>query len=438
MNLIVLFSPLSASVQPPVAVTSPTESVATSSPSVSQRTAFSPTRSLPDTPHIDLRFLQDRDLYHKLPTDEIPNIFLNSSHRPPPDASLPALLSGGHYRRAADLTVRLITTSQPDAAIRILTLFHTRLACLVLLSRPEFALQEALPLIELLPQPHPAAHAIVSQIPWPLRLLLARLQTIGAADGGRRGIMALYALTAEARAALREERNGDNDPVVLALWTTRLEDLGLRVCDALVEMGELETAVRHLDGLAHATATSTNDASLTQEHDSKLHPPHAELINYRKALLRLRVGNIAGAQSCVDLLPSSSPQYGTLRALLAVAEGDYEAADAAWQALRGASSTTSEQHTELYAQNAAVAKLYMGRIIETKGVLEGLLGIPGREESEIVTSFFPALGFNLATVYELCNERAADKKSELIKVVAEKAARPECGGWERAGWEFKL
>ena len=43
----------------------------------------------------------------------------------------------------------------------------------------------------------------------------------------------------------RVERKEDD----ARLWSARLRDLGLRIADALVEMGELETANRHLDSL---------------------------------------------------------------------------------------------------------------------------------------------------------------------------------------------
>ncbi|KAH0376543.1 hypothetical protein KCU92_g9725, partial [Aureobasidium melanogenum] len=48
-----------------------------------------------------------------------------------------------------------------------------------------------------------------------------------------------------------------------SLWKYRLADLGLRVAGELIEMGELETAKRHLDTLsfAAAAAASTDDAN---------------------------------------------------------------------------------------------------------------------------------------------------------------------------------
>ena len=76
-----------------------------------------------------------------------------------------------------------------------------------------------------------------------------------------------------------------------------------------------------------------------------------------------------------------------------------------------------------------------------KEMLEGLVGMSGSRDNGATgtaAAFFPALGFNLATVYELCRERAVDKKTDLVRIVAEKATAPGCGGWERAEWEFKL
>ena len=60
--------------------------------------------------------------------------------------------------------------------------------------------------------------------------------------------MALYALTAEIRAHVNEAKEAGNE-AEMSLWSSRLSDLGLRVADTLVEMGELETATRHLDSL---------------------------------------------------------------------------------------------------------------------------------------------------------------------------------------------
>jgi tetratricopeptide (TPR) repeat protein len=362
--------------------------------------ALPPARPLPLD--VDLRFLQDRDLYHKLTTDDIHNAFLNSELRPRNDATLAMLLEGGHFRRAAEVAMRTIVQCPPDVASQILPLFYTRLACLVLISRQDFALQEALPLLEILSINSHEAQAVVAQIPWELRLLLARLQMAGAADGGRRGIMTLYMLTTEARAALRAGRDA-GDPRATELWSARLQDLGFRVGDALVEMGEVETADRHFNSLVGVCAT--------------------EDLEYRRALLRVRLGDRDGAQRSVAKLSEGSRKR-TLHALLDIAEGDYTSAIETWQSL-----IEEYPNHELFAQNAAVSLLYTGHIRSTRDALEDI--------SQRLP-MFPALLFNLSTVYELCTERAAEKKNNLVQASADRTPQPASGGWERANIEFKL
>ncbi|EME88621.1 uncharacterized protein MYCFIDRAFT_35112, partial [Pseudocercospora fijiensis CIRAD86] len=352
-------------------------------------------------PVVDLRYLQNRDIYHAIPTEDVPTAFLYSSQRPAPHATLPDLLQGGHFRRAADASLKAIYQCRPDAADKILTLLYTRLACLILISRPDLAAAEAVPLTDVLVRNTPAAQDLIPLIPWHLRLLLVRLQSIGAADGGRRGIMALYALAAEVRCNLKSAQAAENESET-ALWSDRLQDLGLRVCDALVEMGELETATRHLDTLVNV---------------------EADELAYRKALLRMRVGDVEGAKRSASKMLDEKRKRG-FEALLQVADGHYDDALRSWQSL-----LTEYPGHEMFALNAAVSLLYTGHITSARDVLEDLA-----EELPM----FPTLLFNLATVYELCTERAAERKTSLAIQAAARTPGPESGGWERATFEFKL
>ncbi|KAK4619546.1 hypothetical protein CLAFUW4_11482 [Fulvia fulva] len=352
-------------------------------------------------PALNLGFLQNGDLYHQLFVNDVPKAFLESPSQPSLEASLSELLQGGHFRRAAEKALRDLLAHHGSDSLLILHLLYTRLACLVLISRPDLAAQEALPLLDMMARNPPGVQVIVQIMPWELRLLLVRLQSIGAADGGRRGIMALYALSAEARANLRDARtNGDNDNT--AIWTNRLQDLGLRVCDALVEMGELETATRHLDTLADIDPDN---------------------LAYRKALLKVRVGDVSGARRCAEQMHDAGRKKG-LEALFEVADGNYSSAIRGWQML-------TEEHAghESFTQNAAVSLLYTGRITSAQDVLEDLSArLP----------MFPTLLFNLSTVYELCTERAIDRKTALVQRAAEQEPGPDSGGWERSTFEFKL
>lgn len=315
--------------------------------------------------------------------------------------ALPALLQAGHFRRAAGAAVdELLQCPSTDPA-RLLQLLYTRLACLVLLSRPDLAVAEAAPLTEMPSRNPAAAKDILAGVPWPLRLLLVRLQTIGAADGGRRGIMSLYSLAAEVRAHAKDA-HASGHAGEHQLWADRLRDLGIRVADALVEMGELETANRHLDSLADADAGD---------------------IAYRKALLRLRVGDATGAQRSLQKITDERSR-ATLDALLTMMDGDYSEASRDWHTL-----IEEQPGNALAANNLAVSMLYTGHIGDARRVLEDLAS------HEPV---FPGLLFNTSTVYELCTERAIDRKTELAQRVAAQTPAPDYGGWEKTNFDFKL
>ncbi|KAK3640720.1 hypothetical protein LTR56_004424 [Elasticomyces elasticus] len=306
-----------------------------------------------------MRFLQDPANYHSLPTEDISPPFLSSDQQPPPDTPLTVLLDRGHFRRAAEMSVTALLQSRSP----------------------------------------PSATDLVPLIPWELRLVLVRLQSLATTDGGRRGVMALYALAGEARARHRQAHASGNEHE-RDVWAGRLRDLGLRVADALVEMGELETANRHLDGLSDVDA---------------------DQVAYRKAVLRLRVGDVAGARGFVDKLDHDS-RRATLEVLLKIADG--KDAVASWQNLL-------EEHPDdaLLANNLAVSMLYAGRITDARDLLQSTLNR---------SAAFASILFNINTIYELCSERAVDHKMELAQTLAEKGSTAASGGWERAGFEFKL
>ena len=213
--------------------------------------------------------------------------------------------------------------------------------------------------------------------------------------------MALYALAAEARARIADAVDAGREDE-LATWSGRLRDLGLRVADTLVEMGELETATRHLD-----TLVSVDGDGLA----------------YRKGLLRLRVGDVNGAQRSIDKVQDST-RKASLEALMKVANGYFAKAVHA-----GQSHLEENPDNALSASNLAVALLYTGNIAQARQVLERLAqDLPP----------FAGLMFNLGTVYELCTEHAMERKMDLARNTAGKAPAPNSGGWEMADFEFKL
>ena len=348
-----------------------------------------------------MQFLLDRRLYHQVPANEIAPGFAESKHQPPLGSPLEDLIQAGHFRRAAETALTELLTSSNGDVDRIFKLIYTRLACLVVIARPDLAADEAVPLTDFLNRNTPDAKDILPAVPWELRLLLVRLQSISAADDGRRGVMSLYALSGEVRSHLAEAK-ADGDEASVQVWSERLKDLGLRVTDTLVEIGELETAVRHLDTLVNVDA---------------------DVVNSRKALLSIRMGDIGSAKTSLDKV---SPGVGKdiHVALLQTAGGDFGKAVDLWR-------TLVEQHpdNELLGQNLSACLLYTGRITEARSILESI----ARE-----TSVFPALLFNLSTVYELCTDRAIDRKAGLSQHLAQRTPFATSGGWERTNADFKL
>lgn len=351
--------------------------------------------------NVDLGFLLDRRNYHQISVDDVSPAFLESKHKPPLGAPPTDLIEHGHFRRAAEASLDELLQCSRNEADRILRLLYTRLACLIISGAPDLAADEAVSLTDFLHRNAQSAKDVLPKVPWELRLLLVRLQSIVAQDGGRRAIMALYALSAEVRSHLKEARAAD-DQTAIDTWSARLRDLGLRVADSLVEMGELETATRHLDTLPAM---------------------NADEINTRKALLRIRVGDVVAAKQSVAAVADST-RRAMISALLETADGDVDKATSTWKSL-------ADQHPEnqLLAQNLAVSLLYTGRIAEARTILESLV----RDSPA-----FYALLFNLSTVYELCTERALERKGGLMEHLASKPPQAASGGWERNITDFKL
>ncbi|KAK4991256.1 hypothetical protein LTR50_002014 [Elasticomyces elasticus] len=299
-------------------------------------------------PNLDLSFLRSPTIYHTLPTSTIPSPFLHSPHQPPPDTPLAHLLQNGHFRHAASAAAKSLTTPPTTSnPIPILDLFYTRLACLTLLHRPDLAAAEAKPLLDYLAraaaeEPPQRGGAVVARlVPWPLRLLLVRLQgTADAGGDGRRGVMALYALGQEVREEMALAWGNSADEEV---WRARLSGLGVSVAGALIEMGELEAARRHLSGL---------------EVDGRGGSEARRMM----VLLWLRIGDVEAAERCLGGGVGESGrevQRGILSALIQMADGDLVASAASWRALR-----SLDPANELVAQNLAVCLLYTGQIAE--------------------------------------------------------------------------
>lgn len=369
-------------------------------------------QSQPSSSPVDLSFLLNPELYHNpLPPASPPQ---HPAFPPPPSlttTSLPTLLDSGHFRPAASLALQTLLQQPSPTPSTVFPLLYTRLATLILLHRPDLAAHESAPLAERLAR----GSLDPDVVPWDLRVLLVRLQGMVGDEGGRRrGVMGLYSLAGEARAKARATSLLNN--AEREVWRDRVRDLGLRAADALVEMGELETAGRHLEGLG------------------------GEGIIFRRALLKVRVGDVKGARALLEGLEAESAEREVLHAVVEVADGNYGAATARLRACAANGDATA-------ANNLAVVGLYTGHIATARQILEDLLHLSHHsdhshdiddDEAGTVLPATPSVLFNLCTLYELCTERAGERKEVLARRMARRTPGPEFGGWERAGVEFKL
>lgn len=158
-----------------------------------------------------------------------------------------------------------------------------------------------------------------------------RLQSIGYGDS-KRGVSGYYDLARDAR-----ERISTTVGEEQRIWKERLEDLGIRVGNALMEMGDFAGAARHFESLRRRGGRDDI------------------LLNGTLALLYLRIGDIARARRYVEAIKDGN---GMLRPLLNMAEGRYEDAIDEWRELRKGSDS------ELVTQNLAVCLVYVGRLGE--------------------------------------------------------------------------
>jgi thioredoxin-like negative regulator of GroEL len=373
---------------------------------------------------LDLSLLLRPSLYAPVPTTQIAAPFLDASHQPAPDTDLEVLLSHRRFIHAADKATDILTSGSvsPSDTQKILDLLYTRFSCLVICNQTALAAKEAKPLSDLLAREsstytRPYREIFLSQVPWSLRLLLLKLQGLGA-DVHRRTIMGLYALSTECR-TLAAKAKAEKDDAGFATWKHRLHALGLRVAGELIEMGELETARRHLDTLSSDT---TGDAE------------EATKMRIRKTLLLLRLGDTQAAEQC--LASSSSAQTDTdldiqtqaLKALTSLCSSDFSTALSTLQAL-----AASHPHNPLISHNLAIAHLYTNNVVVGSEMLEALI-----TQDEVV---FPTLLFNLCTMHELRTEKARDRKLDLVDVVAglgDQRAETRVGGFEKGVAEFKL
>jgi trafficking protein particle complex subunit 12 len=340
-------------------------------------------------------------------------------------------------------------TLSPTNSCQIFFLLHTRLACLTLTGNTLLAAQESKCLEDLNSNFYYAEpiggtqtleHDLEHMVPWELRVLAVRLQSIGFSDG-RRGVGGYYELATDARQKFRKATN----PSEKELWKSRLSDLGLRVINAQIEMGDLSGAQQELESQMQIENV-----------------PHDPSMTFRLVLLLLRIGNVRQARKILGPKPLDGTE-GVLRPLLSMAEGEIDAAVKQWEELN-LQHVDSAQHA-LISQNLAVCYLYAGRMKDVRSsspslshsaishpsssLLSLINGLKARSILENLVddkdvSSFHSLTFNLATLYELCSEKSRMLKGRLVERVARKSEKGKDGfevceeGWEKVNADFKL
>ena len=259
-------------------------------------------------------------------------------------------------------------------------------------------------------------------LPWELRVLATSLRAVGEGGDVRRSVEGYYDLAVDARkSVVQAAKSGEQGKMERQLWEGRLRDLGVRVANGLVEMGEWQGAREHLENL-RVVGQVTGAGEPTDQDEG--------LLQARLALLSLRIGDVEGARRALDGTGGSTQAHAyaeAVRPLLSAAEGNYNSAAAQFRAARAGQEDGESSGDTLAAQNLAVCALYTGRMAEARELLEVLVerGIGAR-----------SLLFNLTTVYELCTEKSRALKEELAERVA--SWEGSMMGWERGTADFKL
>lgn len=339
----------------------------------------------------DLAPLFRPEIYHPLPTTSIPPPFRTSPKQPGPEIPISDLLARGYYRAAAAAAAQALILSSsspnpPDPA-QIFNLLHVRLACLTLTDNTPLAAQEVRSI--------PSDFDDAAVLPWPMRVLIVRLRALGENDQ-RRAVMSYYDLAREARTALAAAgERGDHSSK--ELWRARLDELGVRVSGALVEMDDMGGAAELLRSL------DRGDGRLA----------------VAKALLWLHLGDVDAARSTVRGVPGKGEQV--VEALCAMADGEFAAALKLWD------SPALREEDEMVATNKGICLLYLGRMNEGKALLESLVDAGCASHTLLV---------NLSIIYELSTERSRSLKMQLAEKVALMDETPS--GWEKNNADFKL
>ena len=381
----------------------------------------------PESQEKDLSFLLDASIYHPVSQLEVPGPF-RKPLPPPISASVAVseafsqienLLSRSDFLAAAYLAGNILTSGRiiPTDTATIFRLLSIRYACLELSGNVLLAAQESKALEDLastfyfdnLPEAEQGARDDAADqqlphhiMPFGLRLQALRLQSIGFSDS-RRGVSALYDLGLECRETIASPQTSENER---QLWIGRLEEVGLRVVNALIELGDLDCASWTLESMKPSEETR-----VAQWH-------------MRKVMLYLKMGLSGQAKSSIDKARLEQPQKLLLEALVFIADDEL---DKAIEVLSDSSLDGEQDLLALAKQNLAVAYLYKGEIQKAKSLLDQLVNIH---------QTFQTLTINLATTYELMSDRSRDSKINLATQIAQQQNMRGCRPFTNA--DFKL
>ena len=253
--------------------------------------------------------------------------------------STSVLLASFNFRAAAIAAANELSSGTTLSAAEICSLFYTRLACLTLIDGTALAAEESKVLEDVNSSSYRDDDTHSHLMPWELRVLAVRLQGIGYNDP-RRAVSGYYDLARDAREQIAK-RGGEEDTKI---WKERLEDLGLRVGNALVEMGDIPGAIRHLKSL-------------------RINPTagKSEVLTSRLAILYMRLGDLTAAKSCLNQAAPGIERYASLQPLLSMAEGRYDDAIREWRDI-----LANSPQSIVATQNLAICLLYVGRIEEVR------------------------------------------------------------------------
>jgi hypothetical protein len=284
----------------------------------------------------DLVYLLLPHHFHSLPPNLAP------PHTVPHTTPASKLLQTGHFAAAAVAAAIALTSFPPPSDNQtIISLWQTRLQSLILLGLHSSASQELKAFQEdVFTSPlYRDSNTNRSVLPWDFRVLTARLYVVTTADW-RRCIGLYYELATEARTAAAA---ASKDVKQREFWLLRLQGLGIRVANALIELGDPETASRHLESM------------LTPSFMSETLPESKNMF----ALVCMRAGMTEAARKFVG----EDHGDAVVEALEFMAASEWRRAEESWARLRPDGSVAGP-FDDIVTCNEVVCLLYQRKPAE--------------------------------------------------------------------------